>query len=235
MLGVLSVLVILGLSILVTRVATVALTHTGLSRQSAAFQARSAFTGVGFTTREAESVVGHPVRRRIIATLMLLGNVGIVTAASPLILGFVDVRNGGTEGWIRLLILVGGVAILILFASSRWVDRWMSAAVSWALDHWTRLDVGWRSRTANGREGRSGAPGGRSRARGSEGARECRAGGQEADEPVAGSPWALPLTCHSPAGLRLGSVPPPGGPLGRPTAGALRVARQRARYPPSTG
>ena len=141
MLGILSVLVILALSILVTRVATVALTHTGLSRQSAAFQSRSAFTGVGFTTGEAESVVGHPVRRRIIGGLMLLGNVGIVTAVSSLILGFVDAGAGGSGGWTRLLILLGGVGALILFASSRWVDRWLSAAITWALDHWTRLEV----------------------------------------------------------------------------------------------
>ncbi|MFP4622747.1 MAG: TrkA C-terminal domain-containing protein [Gemmatimonadota bacterium] len=141
MLGILSVLVILALSILITRVATVALTHTGLSRQSAAFQSRSAFTGVGFTTGEAESVVGHPVRRRIIAGLMLLGNVGIVTAISSLILGFVGAGDGGSGGRTRLLILMGGVAALIVFASSQWVDRWLSAAISRALDHWTRLEV----------------------------------------------------------------------------------------------
>ena len=35
---------------------------TGTSSELARFQARSAFTGVGFTTSEAESVVLHPVR-----------------------------------------------------------------------------------------------------------------------------------------------------------------------------
>lgn len=82
MAAIVSVLVILALSILVTRIATVALTHTGLSREAAAFQARSAFTGVGYTTTEAESTVTHPVRRRIIAALMLLGNLGIITSMS---------------------------------------------------------------------------------------------------------------------------------------------------------
>ena len=51
MVSILTLLLVMTLSILLTRVATVALTHTGLSRESAKFQARSAFTGVGFTTR----------------------------------------------------------------------------------------------------------------------------------------------------------------------------------------
>ncbi len=78
MIPVISLLLIVGLSLHVTRVATVALEHTGLARESARFQSRSAFTGVGFTTSEAESVVGHPVRRRIVMWLMMVGNVGIV-------------------------------------------------------------------------------------------------------------------------------------------------------------
>lgn len=141
MVAILSVLVILALSILVTRVATVALTHTGLSRQSAAFQSRSAFTGAGFTTSEAEAVVEHPVRRRIIALLMLLGNVGIVTGISSLILGFVQIGDDGSGGWIRLAVLAGGVAGLLLAATSSAVDRWLSAVISWALDRWTSLEV----------------------------------------------------------------------------------------------
>jgi len=54
MLSIISLLMVLTLSILVTRIATVVLTHTGLARESAKFQARSAFTGVGFTTTESE-------------------------------------------------------------------------------------------------------------------------------------------------------------------------------------
>jgi len=61
MVSVIVLLIILTLSILITRIATVALTLTGLSRDSARFQARSAFLGVGFTTIESESVVRHPV------------------------------------------------------------------------------------------------------------------------------------------------------------------------------
>lgn len=62
MTAVVSLLVVLTVSLLVTRIATVALTATGLSRETARFQARSAFSGSGFTTSESEAVVRHPVR-----------------------------------------------------------------------------------------------------------------------------------------------------------------------------
>ena len=51
-------------SILLIRIATVALTHLVLSLESARFQAKSAFTGFGFTTDESEKVVDHSVRRK---------------------------------------------------------------------------------------------------------------------------------------------------------------------------
>jgi Trk-type K+ transport system membrane component len=50
MLAIGTVLAALLLSLLITRIATIALSVTGLSRETARFQARSAFTGVGFTT-----------------------------------------------------------------------------------------------------------------------------------------------------------------------------------------
>jgi hypothetical protein len=53
--AVVSVLVASGLTLLVTRLAALALTHTGLSRASAGVQARSALTGTGFTSREARA------------------------------------------------------------------------------------------------------------------------------------------------------------------------------------
>ena len=70
MAALISVFIAITLSLLITRIATEALTLTGLSRTSASFQARSAFTGAGFTTAESEAVVKHPVRRRIIIVLV---------------------------------------------------------------------------------------------------------------------------------------------------------------------
>lgn len=137
MAAVASVLIVLTISILVTKLATLALVHTGLSRESARFQARSAFTGVGFTTTEAEQVVSHPVRRRILMILMILGNVGIVSVISSLVLSFV----GGHETAMRLAILAGGGVGLFVLASSQAVDRAVSRAMGWALRRWTDIDT----------------------------------------------------------------------------------------------
>lgn len=141
MIALVSVFVVVVLSILVTRVATVALTHTGMAVDAATFQARSAFTGVGFTTAEAEQIVSHPVRRRIVMVLMLLGNAGIVTGVSSLILSFVNIPESSIGAWGRLGILAGGLLALWLVARSRTVDRWLSRLIAAVLDRWTELDV----------------------------------------------------------------------------------------------
>ena len=83
-----ALLVVVAISVLITRVATSGLEMTGVSRELANFQARSAYTGVGFTTSEAERVVSHGVRRKIILTLMLLGNAGVAGAIASLVVGF---------------------------------------------------------------------------------------------------------------------------------------------------
>jgi hypothetical protein len=140
MIAIATFLLVVVLSLLVTRIAATALTLTGLSWESARFQARSAFAGVGFTTREAESVVTHPVRRRIILLLMLLGNAGIVTAVSTLVLSFLDAGGMGTA-LPRLGLLLGGVGAFALLARSRWVDRRLTKAIAWALARWTALDA----------------------------------------------------------------------------------------------
>jgi hypothetical protein len=66
------------LSVLIVRAGAVALHMTGLDEKTANFQALSAFTRAGFTTRESELVVSHPQRRRIVSWLIILGNAGIV-------------------------------------------------------------------------------------------------------------------------------------------------------------
>ena len=140
MVAILSLLLVICLSILVTRVATITLIHTGLARESARFQARSAFTGAGFTTNESERVVNHPVRRRIVMLLMLLGNAGIVTAVSSLILTFVNQGQGGSLV-LKIVLLVAGLVILWTVSSSQWVDRHLSRLIDRALNRYTHLDV----------------------------------------------------------------------------------------------
>ncbi len=140
MIALVSLFVVVVLSLIITRVATVALTLTGLSREVARFQARSAFSGVGFTTSEAELVVSHPVRRRIILLLMLLGNAGIVSAIASLILSFLSAA-GPREIILRLAVLIVGLGALWAAARSRFVDQYLGRVISWALRRWTHLDV----------------------------------------------------------------------------------------------
>ncbi len=66
-------------SFLFVRAASIALMMTGLEKKKAKFQALSAFSGTGFTTKEAELVINHPVRRKIVTLLMIMGNAGIIT------------------------------------------------------------------------------------------------------------------------------------------------------------
>jgi hypothetical protein len=140
MIAAISLLLVLTISVIVIRVASVALVHTGMGREAARFQARSAFTGAGFTTSEAESVVSHPVRRRIVAWLMLAGNVGIVTAMSSLLLSFADMRSSQTA-WLLLGVLLAGLMSLLMFSSSAFVDRHLCRAISWALKRFTQIDA----------------------------------------------------------------------------------------------
>ena len=139
MIAIVSLLAIITLSIVITRVATVMLTATGLSRDIARFQARSAFSGAGFTTNESESVVNHPVRRRIVMQLMLLGAAGVVTSLTSLLLSFTDATGGQTAR--RIVVLLLGLVGLRLLAGSRVVDRALTRVTEWALRRYTRLNV----------------------------------------------------------------------------------------------
>jgi hypothetical protein len=136
---IITLLLVLVASLIVTRVATVILTLTGLSAESARFQARSALTGVGFTTTEAESVVNHPVRRRVVMALMLIGSAGVITVIATLLLSFVGA--GGQEASTRLLLLVGGLVGVLFLARSSLFDRVLKRAIHGGLARWTDLDV----------------------------------------------------------------------------------------------
>lgn len=128
------------LSLLVTRIATAALTVTGMTRESARFQARSALTGAGFTTTESEMVVSHPVRRRIVMGLMLLGSVGLVTAVAGLLAGFLGAAGTG-EQLPRAVLLIGGLAGVYLISLSGWVDQRLSRLILRLLRRYTNLEV----------------------------------------------------------------------------------------------
>ena len=118
-------LLVIFVSFLVVRAAAIALMMTGMTEKKARFQALSAFSGTGFTTKEAENIVNHPVRRRIISWLMILGNAGIVTviitATSTL------VTSTGLQLSLNVLILLVGIYIIYRIGTYRgFIRRWES-------------------------------------------------------------------------------------------------------------
>lgn len=117
-----------------------ALMLTGMSRESAKFQARSAFTGVGYTTTEAEDIVGHPVRRRIVMLLMLLGNLGIGAVVATLMVAFMQATRLEFS-LAHLGLLSAGLLSLWTAASSQWVERRLNRLIAWTLRRWARLEV----------------------------------------------------------------------------------------------
>lgn len=131
MIVVAALLLIVLVSVTFVRAGTMALVLTGLSKEVASFQARSAFLGVGFTTSEAEKVVAHPVRRRIIGTLMVLGYFGL---GSGLVSVITVVTQSAPEDIGRLFIvaLTGVTAIAALFGG-RVFDPWIRSGVKKAL------------------------------------------------------------------------------------------------------
>ncbi len=139
MIALITFLLVVLFSVIVVRIGTVALKMTGLSRDVAAFQAQSAFSGVGFTTSESEYVVSHPVRRKIIRILMLLGSAGLTSAMATLVLTFVGTTPG--EMAYRGMWLAIGLAALYFFAKSKLVDRGLSWVIEKALEKFTHIKV----------------------------------------------------------------------------------------------
>lgn len=139
MTGIVAVLVLVTISVVITRIGTAALEATGVSRDLAHFQARSAVTGVGYTTTEAEHIATHPARRKIVLALMLVGNAGIVSVIASLVIGLGDAPAGDLV--LRLGVLVAGLAVLWVLTSTPAFNRWVKRAIQRGLRRWTDLEV----------------------------------------------------------------------------------------------
>jgi hypothetical protein len=118
---ILPTLMIIFFSLLIVRAGAIALMMTGMDQKRARFQALSLFSGTGFTTREAETIVNHPQRRQIATWLMILGNAGmvtvIVTATSSL------VTSQGYQLPISIFILTAGIYIIYRLMSRTGLTR----------------------------------------------------------------------------------------------------------------
>jgi hypothetical protein len=135
----LSVFVLLSVSVFVIRVSSVALRLTGLAEQTARFQSLSAFTGTGFTTTEAEAIVNYPIRRRIIALLMIVGNMGLVTVFATLVVGLIQTEGEVAAVIVQLAWLSGGLALLWFMMLNRTADRIMCSLIGKFLESTTFL------------------------------------------------------------------------------------------------
>jgi hypothetical protein len=118
-------LLVVFFSFLIVRAAAIALMMTGMDEKRARFQALSAFTGTGFTTKEAEFVVNHPKRRRITSWLMILGNAGIVTV---IVTGTSSLATSkGFQVPINVVVLAAGIFIIYKIATHKgFIRRWES-------------------------------------------------------------------------------------------------------------
>lgn len=132
-------------SAIIVKTGAVALRLTGLDEETAAFQALSAFTRTGFTTLEAERIVNHPHRRRIIKALMLLGNAGIAVTIVALITSFTGLQEEGgmavsTErNLIRVSALGAFLVVFYLVAAARPVNRVLNRFIARRLKQVTDL------------------------------------------------------------------------------------------------
>jgi hypothetical protein len=144
MTSIVSLLAFVLLSAVVLRIGATALRLTGVSRDLARFQAHSSFFLAGFTTRESEYVVNHPVRRRIIMALMCAGYIGVGTLVSTAVVSFVSTSDNNSwpdSGWFRLGFIIVGLLGLWLFLRTKVVNFVLEYVITWVLRRFTDLHV----------------------------------------------------------------------------------------------
>ena len=133
MAGALTLFFLLAVSLTIVRAAGVALRLTGVPQSIARFQAISALTGAGYTTTESETLMRHPVRRRILMILMLTGHLGLVSLASTVILA-VAATEGPKGAAVQIIALLLSVAAIYALASSQMLDRIMCIGIGRLMD-----------------------------------------------------------------------------------------------------
>lgn len=132
--------VIVFVSLVIVRAGAIALQKTGLSADISSFQSQSAFMGVGFTTKEAETVVSHPVRRRIIRVMMLLGFASAASGLGTLVVTFARPEDDLTPHE-KLFYLVVGIGSIWLLWKISAVERLLNAVIAHALKRATNLHI----------------------------------------------------------------------------------------------
>jgi hypothetical protein len=132
-----ALIIVILISTVMVKVGTVALTMTGLDRRKAAFQALSAFTNTGWTTREAELLMAHDQRRRIIMLLVVLGHAGLASGVATLILSLGE--RQASDVFAKLAILAAVIFVVYLLAHWRGLDHQLTAQIEKRLRQTTSL------------------------------------------------------------------------------------------------
>lgn len=133
-------LLIAGFTLIIGRLGSIALTATGLPREIAKFQARSALSGAGYTTNEAESITNHPARRRIVMTLMAVGSLGSAGVIGTVAASFLDI-SGFSSGLRRGVIAAVGVLALTFLMRIPTLDRLLVRLFAGIVKRMTDVDV----------------------------------------------------------------------------------------------
>lgn len=102
-------------------IGSLALEATGLDRPRSRFQALSALTGTGFTTTQAELIVEHVKRRKIVTYLIFLGNTAVLGFIVLLVLYII----AGIEAPSPAVLAIT-IAVIVAIALAFWlglIDR----------------------------------------------------------------------------------------------------------------
>jgi hypothetical protein len=129
--AVVPLIVIVGIFFFIVRVATIVLKLTGLDEQTSRFQAISAFTGTGFTTKEAETILEDKIRRKTVIVLMVLGKVGIVSIIAGLFLSFGkgDLLADLWKALILVVLILGLYKLTTLSGFSRALNKFIEKRI----------------------------------------------------------------------------------------------------------
>lgn len=140
MIAAVSLIVVVLIGVIAGRIAALALIATGVPAEVAKFQARSVLTGVGFTTTESDTLMNHPVRRRILLSLMLVGNAGLVTLVGSIMLSFASAGGAG-DIFGRMGIILGGVALVLWVLRRRRVEAMVTSGLTRVLNRFSDLEL----------------------------------------------------------------------------------------------
>lgn len=134
-----TVMAIFTLSTIIVRIASTIMRLTGLPDNVARFQSLSAMTGTGFTTRESELIVNYPIRRRVLMTLMIIGNLGLVSVVSTFVVTFSAMGPDRSSILQQALWLLTALALNFVIIANPVVDGLLCRFLSWFLLRTTSL------------------------------------------------------------------------------------------------